>query len=150
MLELNKCYNLDCMDGMAQFPDRFFDLAVVDPPYGRKEHGGKNRGKLVTQRDGSRIYVEDGGYSAKQWDMKPPPETYFRELCRVSKRQIIWGVNYFPYAFGPGRIVWDKCNGASDQSDCEIAYNSMTERVDLFRFMWAGMMQGKRDRKSVV
>ena len=143
MLELNKCYNMDCVEGMAQFPDGYFDLAVVDPPYGRKEHGGKNRGKLVTQRDGSRIYVEDGGYSAKQWDMKPPPEAYFRELCRVSKRQIIWGVNYFPYAFGPGRIVWDKCNGASDQSDCEIAYNSMTERVDLFRFMWAGMMQGK-------
>lgn len=45
--------------------------------------------------------------------------------------------------FGPGRIIWDKCNGNSDQSDCEIAYNSMTSRVDLFRFMWAGMMQGK-------
>lgn len=134
---------MDCMDGMAQFPDGFFDLAVVDPPYGRKEHGGKNRGKLVTQKSGTKIFVKDGGYAKKEWDFKPTTEEYFRELERVSKNQIVWGVNYLQYILGPGRIVWDKCNGASDQSDCEIAYNSMTTRVDLFRYMWAGMMQGK-------
>lgn len=140
---MNKCYNMDCMEGMAQFPDGYFDLAVVDPPYGRKEHGGKKRGKLVAQRNGTRIFVRDGGYAKKEWDFKPPGEEYFRELVRVSKNQIIWGVNYLQHAFGPGRIVWDKCNGASDQSDCELAYNSITTRVDLFRYMWAGMMQGK-------
>ena len=76
--------------------------------------------------------------------MAPPEHEYFAELRRVSKQQIIWGCNYFTgECFGPGRIIWDKCNGASDQSDCELAYNSMTTRVDLFRFMWAGMMQGR-------
>ena len=143
-LELNKCYNMDCMEGMAQFPDGYFDLAVVDPPYGRREHGGKNRSQFVMQKNGKRLFVQDGQYKKKNWDMKAPDKRYFDELKRVSRNQIVWGVNYFQYLFGPGRIVWDKCNGASDQSDCEIAYNSMTSRVDLFRFMWAGMFQGKR------
>lgn len=131
------------MEAMRQMPDKCFDLAVVDPPYERKEHGGKSRCKFITQRNGRKIYVDDGGYTAKDWDIEPPSEIYFKELFRVSKQQIIWGVNYFQYVFKPGRIIWDKCNGASDQSDCEIAYNSTTNRVDLFRFMWAGMMQGK-------
>lgn len=140
---MNMAYNMDCMAAMKKIPDKYFDLAVVDPPYGRKEHGGRNRSKYVKQKNGAKIFVRDGGYERKNWDMEPPGSEFFQELARVSKNQIIWGVNYFPYIFGPGRIVWDKCNGASDQSDCEIAFNSLTERVDLFRFMWAGMMQGK-------
>lgn len=140
---MNVAYNRNCMDAMREMPDAYFDLAVVDPPYGRGEHGGRNRGKYVAQKNGTKVYVNDGGYKRKNWDNSPPGAEYFKELARVTKQQIIWGVNYFPLSFGPGRIVWDKCNGASDQSDCEIAYNSMTERVDLFRFMWAGMMQGK-------
>lgn len=125
-------------------PDKAFDLAVVDPPYGRKEHGGKCRSGYVLQKNGTRLYVSDGGYARKEWDNSAPHHEYFEELRRVSKHQIIFGCNYFVGEhFGPGRIVWDKCNGASDQSDCEIAYNSMTDRVDLFRFMWSGMMQGK-------
>lgn len=131
-------------------PDKCFDLAVVDPPYGRKEHGGKNRSGFVVQKNGSKLYVEDGGYEKKDWDLFTPSEEYFKELMRVSKAQIIWGVNYFPFYFGSGRIIWDKCNGASDQSDCEIAYNSLTKRVDLFRFMWSGMMQGKSIREGNV
>lgn len=140
---MNSAYNMDCMEAMRKMPDKCFDLAVCDPPYGRKEHGGKSRSGYVLQKNGSRLYVADGGYEKKSWDNAPPTEQYFRELRRVSKEQIIWGVNYFPYIFGPGRIIWDKCNGNSDQSDCEIAFNPMTNRVDLFRFMWSGMMQGK-------
>lgn len=80
----------------------------------------------------------------KRVGISPPPAgNYFQELRRVSKAQIIWGCNYYPYVLGPGRIIWDKCNGDSDQSDCEIAYCSLTSRVDLFRYMWSGMMQGK-------
>ena len=143
MLELNQYYNMDCMEGMAQYPDKYFDLAIVDPEYGRKEDGGKNRSKFVKQKNGSRLYVPDGGYAKKDWDQKPAGEEYFKELFRVSKHQIIWGENYYSQSFGPGRIVWDKCNDGSDQSDCEIAYNSLTTRVDIFRYMWRGMMQGK-------
>lgn len=62
---------------------------------------------------------------------------------RVSKKQIIFGCNYFDYPLIGGRIVWDKCNDGSDQSDAEIAYCSMNDRVDIFRYMWRGMFQGK-------
>ncbi len=142
-MELNKFLNMDCMEGMKQFPDKYFDLAIVDPEYGRKEHGGKERSSHVKQRNGSKIYVPDGNYIKKNWDNEPAGEKYFQELFRVSKHQIKWGENYMPVKFGKGRIVWDKCNQGSDQSDCEIAYNSLTDRVDLFRYMWRGMMQGK-------
>ena len=65
------------------------------------------------------------------------------------KRQI-WGCNYFDYSFTPGRIVWDKCNGKSSFSDCEIAYCSMHDSVRLFRYMWNGMMQGKSIREGYI
>ncbi len=142
-LGLNRLYNMDCMEGMKLFPDKYFELAIVDPEYGRKEHGGKNRSGFVKQKNGSRIYVDGNKYIKKDWDNKPAGEEYFNELFRVSKNQIIWGENYYLNNFGPGRIIWDKCNEGSDQSDCEIAYNSLTDRVDLVRYMWRGMMQGK-------
>ena len=134
---------MDCMQGMKEFPDKYFDLAIVDPPYGRKEHGGRNRSGYVRQKNGSKIFVKDGQYGNRNWDNEPPSEDYFNELMRVSKNQIIFGCNYFDYPLIGGRIVWDKCNEGSDQSDAEIAYCSMNNRVDIFRYMWRGMFQGK-------
>lgn len=136
-------YNEDCMIGMKSFPDNFFDLAIVDPEYGRNEHGGKDRSGFVKQKNGAELFVRSGSYQKKNWDSIPAPKEYFDELFRVSKHQIIWGCNYFPYYFGPGRIIWDKVNDGSDQSSCEIAYYSGHSRVDMFRFMWRGMMQGR-------
>nr|DAD72640.1 MAG TPA: adenine specific DNA methyltransferase [Siphoviridae sp. ct7EW56]DAH21295.1 MAG TPA: adenine specific DNA methyltransferase [Bacteriophage sp.] len=136
-------YNMDCMQGMKEFPDKYFDLAIVDPPYGRKEHGGRNRSGYVRQKNGRKIFVKDGKYGNRNWDNEPPSEEYFNELIRVSKNQIIWGCNYFDYPLIGGRIIWDKCNDGSDQSDAEIAYCSMNDRVDIFRYMWRGMFQGK-------
>lgn len=142
MLELNKVYNMDCIEGMREIPDKHFELAIVDPPYGIGEHGGKNRSGFVKQKNGNRLWV-NGFHERRSWDREPcQPET-ITEIFRVSKRQIIWGCNNFNYPFGPGRIVWDKCQQGTDQSDCEIAYNSEGKKVDLFRFMWRGMMQGK-------
>lgn len=134
---------MDCMQGMKEFPDKYFDLAIVDPPYGRKEHGGRNRSGYVRQKNGSKIFVKDGQYRNQNWDNEPPSEDYFNEVMRVSKKQIIFGCNYFDYPLIGGRIVWDKCNDGSDQSDAEIAYCSMNDRVDIFRYMWRGMFQGK-------
>lgn len=134
---------MDCMQGMKEFPDKYFDLAIVDPPYGRKEHGGRNRSGYVKQKNGSKIFVKDGQYENRKWDNEPPSEEYFNELMRVSKNQIIFGCNYFDYPLIGGRIVWDKCNDGSDQSDAEIAYCSMNDRIDIFRYMWRGMFQGK-------
>jgi len=136
-------YKLDCMIGMKEFPDKYFDLAVVDPEQGKNEHGGINRSKEVLQNNGSRKYVEGNKYKRKNWDLKPAGKDYFRELFRVSKHQIIWGCNYYYKNFGPGRIIWDKCNEGATQFDCEIAYNSLCDRVELLRYMWRGMMQGK-------
>ena len=143
-------YNMDCMDGMKQFSDKYFDIAIVDPQYGLKEHGGKNRSGYVRQKNGSRIYVFDGQYENRGWDNEPVGNEYFDELMRVSKHQIIWGCNYFEYLLLGGRIIWDKWNEGSDQSDAEIAYNSLTNRVDIFRYMWRGMFQGKSIEEGTI
>lgn len=141
---------MDCMQGMKEFPDKYFDLAIVDPPYGRKEHGGRNRSGYVRQKNGSKIFVKDGQYENRKWDNEPPSEEYFNELMRVSKNQIIFGCNYFDYPLIGGRIVWDKCNDGSDQSDAEIAYCSMNDRIDIFRYMWRGMFQGKSITEGTI
>lgn len=128
--------NCDCMDGMKEFPDKYFDVAVVDPPYFSGPEKREYYGRRV-----SPIGVQRHYEPSAEWSV--PGKTYFDELMRASKRQIIWGCNYFDYPFGPGRIVWDKCNGGSSFSDCEIAYCSMHDSVRLFRYMWNGMMQGR-------
>ena len=135
--------NIDCMKYMREQPTGAFDLAIVDPPYGRGEHGGVNRSSSVLQRNGRRLPCRDGGYVKKTWDSAPPPPEYYAELFRVSKHQIIWGSNYAPVALPGGAIVWDKVNDGSDQSGCEIAYCSLNQRVDVVRYMWRGMMQGE-------
>lgn len=143
-------YNCDCMVGMKEFPDKYFDLAIVDPPYGLKEHGGTSRSGYVKQKNGTRLFVSDGNYENRNWDNNTPSRDYFDELFRVSKNQIIFGCNYFDYPLFGGRIVWDKCNDGSDQSGAEIAYCSMNNRVDVFRYMWRGMLQGKSASEGIV
>lgn len=138
MLELNRCYNMNCMDGMAQFPDGYFDLAVVDPPY---FSGPEKRGFYGRRGGGILRHRVDYEISKEAWEI--PDEQYFEELFRVAKRYIVWGCNYFQYNFAPGRIVWDKCNSGSSFSDCELAATNIHNSVRLFRYMWNGMMQGK-------
>ena len=79
-------YNMDCLKGMKQYPDKWFDLAVVDPPYGIGVDGQIKS----TSKHGGRRSKEFKG-----WDNQTPDENYFNELFRVSKNQIIWGANYF-------------------------------------------------------
>ncbi len=136
MLELNQIYNMDCKDGMKQIPDKYFELAVVDPPYfsgpERREYFGRKVSPIGVKR-----------YYKKCSSWQVPKKDYFDELLRISKNQIIWGINYFDINLGSGRIVWDKVNGTSSFSDCEIAYCSLHDSVRLFVYMWNGMMQGK-------
>ena len=141
--------NCDCMDFMADQPDDSFDLAIVDPPYGIGADKPSDKSKMVLQKNGNKLYQKDGNYEHKEWDSKPADKKYFDELKRVSKNQIIFGVNYFDYYLGAGRLVWDKLNDHSDQSDCEVAYCSYNNRVDIVRYMWAGFMQGEMADKSV-
>ena len=139
---INKVHLVDCMEFMKSIPDKYYELAIPDPEYGLGEDGGKCRSKYVVQKNGKKLYVR-GDYKRKEWDKKPAPPEYFEELFRISQHQIIWGCNNYHANFGAGRIIWDKVNEGSDQSDCEIAYNSNGKRVDLFRYMWRGMLQGK-------
>jgi len=136
--------NEDNMLMMARYPDDYFDLAIVDPPYfsGPDKLGyfGANYSKTKVKRQN---YKKIG-----EWGV--PNKDYFNELKRVSKNQIIWGFNYYNIKnLGSGRIIWDKINDASTFSDCEIAYNSLKEHVKVFRFMWNGMLQGDMKNKEV-
>lgn len=137
-------YNMDCMVGMAGFPDKHFDLAIVDPPYGIGENGEKNhtRSKLALSKN----YRAFHGY-----DKNPPDAEYFEQLQRVSKNQIIWGANHFisliPFD-SPCWIVWDKENGMNDFADCELAWTSLKKSVRQFTFRWAGMLQGNMANKE--
>lgn len=139
--------NEHCMELMARYPDKYFDLASVDPPYGigesAKNHASRNT--PILQKNGVLLNAPAPNYTRSAWDNKSPDREYFLELFRVSKHQIIWGINYMVNCppVGPGRIVWDKVNGESDFSDCEIAYCSLFNSVRLIRYMWSGMMQGK-------
>ena len=105
-------YNMDCMEGMKQYPDKHFDLAVVDPPYGIGRDGGET---------GKHWKV----YESKGWDASTPPDEYFFELFRVSKNQVIWGANYFSKNLPPsmGWIFWDKGQKLT-MSDGELAFTS--------------------------
>lgn len=145
----NIAYNMDCMEYMRSLPDKAFELAIVDPPYGIGEDGGKKRDHYVKQKNGKRLFVKDGEYSKRNWDTATPPKEYFSELFRVSQNQIIWGANYFELP-AAGAIVWDKVNDGSDQSDCEIAFCSLNKRVDILRYMWRGMFQGKSLSEGTV
>jgi len=120
MLELNKIYNMDCMEGMKQFPDKYFELAIVDPPYGIGIDGQKE--SICKNPKHNRKLHEK-----KDWDNSIPSKEYFKELERVSKNQIIWGANYFVKHLEKGTkgwIVWDKGQHGLTMSDCELAYSS--------------------------
>jgi len=114
--------NIDCMEYMANQPDNSFDLAIVDPPYGIGESGGKQR----TRKKHNNIVV----HKKKNWDDCAPDKLYFDELQRVSKNQIIWGANYYPQFLIPsmGWVYWDKRIGG-DFSDGELAYSSFNRAL---------------------
>lgn len=124
------------MDFLRSCADKSFDLALVDPPY----YSGPERRMFYGPRV-STIGVQRTYAKSEKWIV--PERPFFEEVCRVAKYYIIWGENYFAYNFAPGRIVWDKCNGASSFSDCEIAATNLINSVRLFPFMWNGMLQGK-------
>jgi len=152
MIRINPNIVYLCKDNityMRSIPDKFFDLAIADPEQGKQMHGGKFYSGHAPQKNGSTIKVKGTLYDKKDWDYSIPSDEYFEELFRVSKHQVIWGAQYFRN-FGPGRIIWDKINDKSHQYPCEIAYTSLTDRVELFRYKWRGMMQGKSFREGTV
>lgn len=131
-----KITNEDNMELMACYPDNYFDLAIVDPPYGIGIDGQKESKK---GKKSDRKY-----HKQKKWDNAIPNKEYFTELQRVSKNQIIWGANYFVEHLTKGTkgwIVWFKGQIGLTMSDCELAYSSFQRatrvvninRVDLLK-----------------
>lgn len=142
---ISEVHHIDCMEFMATLPDKFFDLAIVDPPYGIGEGNKKNVTRsCYTGFVGSRAkkWVKAKDYGGGEWDHKTPDPEYFSRLFRVSVNQIIWGANHFgnlpPTSCW---IVWDKDNGESDQSDCELAWTSFNTAVRKFKYKWQGLLQ---------
>lgn len=129
--------NGDGERAIKEAADNSWDLAIVDPPY----FSGPERRKYYGAGIGTRGVKRQAYTQISKWT--PPEPWFFEELLRVSRNQIIWGCNYYDFKFGPGRIIWDKCNQGTTFSDCEIAYCSLHDSVRLFRYMWNGMMQGK-------
>ena len=133
----------DNMKLMARYEDNYFDLAIVDPPYGidvTNQSQGKGGG--VAKK------IE---YKKTDWDKSSPNIDYFKELQRVSKNQIIWGANHFiskiPYDSSCW-IVWDKDNGDTDFADCELAWSNFKTSVRKVKWKWSGMLQQNMKNKE--
>ena len=121
--KMNIAYNMDCMEAMRNMPDKCFDLAVVDPPYGleRFKHGGS-----VINKYGS----EQG-----QWNNTKPTQEYFEQLFRVSKYQIIWGANNFQLPTSEYFIIWDKVNPPDFSfAMCEMAWTNCKVPAKIFKY----------------
>lgn len=145
-------FNIDCIPGMKNYPDLYFDFAIVDIEYGIGASKPTSKPDFVKQKNGNKISIKNPIYDQSEWDFNKSSEEYFNELFRVSKNQIIFGGNY--YGLNGGYLVWDKLNGDNDQFGCELAWLSFTQRMDIVYYLWSGMMQGvycgKDVRKALI
>ena len=119
--------NCDNMELMARYPDKYFDLCIIDPPYGIGE-SNKQRKNAPCKR--WKAAKNDIPYEKKEWDKTIPTAEYWKELFRVSKNQIVWGGNYMTEYLPPrmGWIFWDKKNGDTDFSDGEWLWNGFQKQ----------------------
>jgi site-specific DNA-methyltransferase (adenine-specific) len=129
MIELNKIILADCMDIMKDIPDKYFELAIVDPPYG---WGGALKGR---NKSG------DGN----DWNISPD-EKYFIGLFRISKNQIIWGGNYFNLPATRCFIIWDKKQPIKQFARCEIAWTSFDLNSEIFEHKYFGNINADCNR----
>lgn len=143
--------NTDCLPELKKVETNFYDLALVDPPY------GIDIGKMSftnPDNNGSTAATKRKDYSKiSDWDSKPPSEEYFKELFRVSKNQIIFGWNYFVPFLSNCKcyLVWDKRTDSkynNDFADCEQAWTSFNKPARVYRFLWSGMIQGDMKNKE--
>jgi site-specific DNA-methyltransferase (adenine-specific) len=135
---ISDIYLMDCIEGMKEYPDKYFDLAIVDPPYGNIDAIGltdnKKQNKQATKRKGYHLFENIA-----------PDNKYYLELERVSKNQIIWGGNFLGLCGGV--IVWNKNGTAFGEG--EIAICSTHKSVQIFEYTWNGMIQGDMKNKEI-
>lgn len=150
-------YNSDYRLGISQVSDKYFDLAICDIPYGINVTNMayiKERKTTVKQKNGVRLnpHRHKEIIQHTDWDTQVPGQDYFDELVRVSKIQIIFGVEYTSWQkVGTGRIIWNKCvpDGMSFSST-EVAYCSAIEDTIEIQLLWSGMMQAKSLSESTT
>ena len=133
---------------MARYKDNYFDLAIVDPPYGIG-FGEFNR----TNKDSNGIRYKANKYKQGAWDNKIPNNNYFKELIRVSRNQIIWGGNYFSYLWKngcKGFIFWYKGNPVPNFSDGELAWTSFNKVAKQFDYRYYGGLEGKTSASNKI
>jgi site-specific DNA-methyltransferase (adenine-specific) len=139
---------MDCIEGMKQYPDKWFDLAVVDPPYGinHAEIAGKQSGTQY-----GKAAAAKKTYTTKDWDKAIPTAEYFEQLFRVSENQIIFGANYMVeyLKVSMGWIFWDKDNGGNGFSDGELAFTSFNRGLRKVKITWNGMIQHDMKNKEI-
>ena len=140
----NKVILGDCMEGMKQYPDNYFELSICDPPYGIgfSDYERGSSGIKVKER-----HTKNG---KKKWDCFIPNDLYFDELKRVSKNQIIWGANYFPYLWKngcKGFIFWNKHQPVNNFAKGELAYTSFNIPAQCFDYMYYGNIN--RDTEQI-
>ncbi len=129
-----KISNEDNMELMSRYEDNYFDLAIVDPPYGIGMGGNLNVNAKVN-------------YENKNWDTEIPSNEYFDELKRVSKNQIVWGGNYFAHLWQEGCkgfICWNKLNHHDNRADVEMAWTSFNKLAKYVEYMWDGNRYGTK------
>ena len=141
MIELLNC---DCMAYMATVPDKYFDLAIVDPPYGI-DADIKNNGKNSDRHEKTSL-AKINTYKKTNWDNETPNEDYFNELKRVSKKQIIWGANFFGLV--GGMLYWHKGVTMPTYSTGELAWLSWLQKIDFVNITWHGMLQHNMKNKE--
>lgn len=125
-------YNRDCLDAMREYPDKAFDLAIVDPPYGGHD--------AINKKDNVSGYQSAKRRNYRTFENVAPGQDYFDELFRVSKNQIVWGANFFDVrGLRGGYICWDKKGTVFGRA--ELAFCSKTMSVNIFEYMWNGMLQ---------
>lgn len=137
---MTQVFNRDCMEAMKEFPDKFFELAIVDPPYGLgskltagSNHKGGKLGNKIRNKSALNGRPPFSRMNGERWDHKPN-ESYFLELFRISQRQIIWGSNHFQLPESESFIVWDKMQAEGISfSMCEVAWVSGIDRPQIFR-----------------
>lgn len=134
-------FNIDCVEFMRQKPNKFYDLAIVDPPYG-KVAVFNNCQPLERPNKRPQKYIK------KDWDNNKPNSEYWKQLFRVSKNQIVWGGNYFTNYLPESRgwIYWDKDNGENNFSDGELAWTSFEKRLMSVKKNSKAETRGGKDR----
>jgi site-specific DNA-methyltransferase (adenine-specific) len=136
----------DCMAYMATLPDKAFDLAIVDPPYGIGFDGEVSA--MANNNSKKWKAAKSAGYERKSWDSVAPSSDYFNELFRVSKNQIIWGGNYFQLPQSSGWIFWDK--GVAEKftlSPGELAWTSFDKSLSKVEILWAGFRKCSQETR---